>query len=117
MWIPPFADPVGLRAPPIPAREINTIGTFIAQELDAQGKPGAVHALATFDAWYPGYIDYMPIYQNIPAWWTETQGGSCATPKPVGRRPFGRYAVPNTLSTRGRPKFLSRASASMAWCQ
>jgi hypothetical protein len=85
IWIPPFADPVGFRAPPIPAREISTIGTFIAQELDAHGKPGAVHQLATYDAWYPGYIDYMPVYQNIPSWWTETQGGSCATPKPVGK--------------------------------
>lgn len=84
MWIPPFADPVGLRAPAIPARTINSIGTYIAQELDAHGQPGGVHALATFDAWYPGYIDYMPVYQNIPSWWTETQGGSCATPKPVG---------------------------------
>lgn len=85
MWIPPFADPVGLRAPPIPARTINTIGTYIAQELDAHNQPGSVHMLATFDAYYPGYIDYMPVFQNIPAWWTETQGGSCATPKPIGR--------------------------------
>jgi hypothetical protein len=85
MWIPPFADPVGLRAPPIPARMINSIGTYIAQELDAHGQPGGVHMLATFDAYYPGYIDYMPVYQNIPSWWTETQGGSCATPKPIGR--------------------------------
>jgi len=85
MWIPPFADPVGLRAPPIPARMINSIGTYIAQELDAHGQPGGVHMLATFDAYYPGYIDYMPVYQNIPSWWTETQGGSCATPKAVGR--------------------------------
>ena len=21
----------------------------------------------------------MPVYQNIPSWWTETQGGNCAT--------------------------------------
>ena len=54
IWIPPFADPVGLRAPAIPAREINTIGMTIALELDANGQPGAVHALATCDAWYPG---------------------------------------------------------------
>ncbi|MDB4875479.1 MAG: hypothetical protein JWM41_1925 [Gemmatimonadetes bacterium] len=79
IWIPPFADPVGLRAPAIPASEINVIGTLIAQELDANHQPGAAHALATFDAYYPGYIDYMPVYQNIPAWWTETQGGGCAT--------------------------------------
>ncbi len=79
IWIPPFADPVGFRAPPIPAREINTVGMLIAQELDAHEQIGAAHALATFDAYYPGYIDYMPVYQNIPSWWTETQGGNCAT--------------------------------------
>ena len=54
---------------------------IIAEELDANGQPGAAHQLATFDAWYPGYIDYMPMYQNIPSWWTETQGGNCATPR------------------------------------
>ncbi len=81
IWIPPFADPVGVHAPPIPAREINAIGMTIAQELEAHGQPGATHMLATFDAWYPGYVDYMPVFQHIPAWWTETQGGSCATPR------------------------------------
>ena len=85
IWLPPFADPVGLRAPPIPARTVNTIGMYIAQELDANSQPGAIHMLATFDAYYPGYIDYMAVYQNIPTWWTETQGGSCATPKQPGR--------------------------------
>jgi hypothetical protein len=81
IWIPPFADPVGLRVPPIMARQVNAIGTRIAEELDANGQPGAAHQLATFDAWYPGYIDYMPMYQNIASWWTETQGGNCATPR------------------------------------
>jgi len=81
IWIPPFADPVGLRVPPIMAREVNAIGTRIAERLDANGMPGAVSQLETYDAWYPGYIDYMPMYQNIPSWWTETQGGNCATPR------------------------------------
>ena len=81
IWIPPFADPVGLRVPPIMAREVNAIGTRIAEELEANGQPGAVHQLATYDAWYPGYIDYMPMYQNIASWWTETQGGNCAVPR------------------------------------
>jgi Zinc carboxypeptidase len=81
IWIPPFADPVGLRVPPIMAREVNAIGTRIAEQLDANGMPGAVSQLETYDAWYPGYIDYMPMYQNIPAWWTETQGGDCARPR------------------------------------
>ena len=81
IWLPPFADPVGLRVPPIMAREVNAIGTRIAEELDANGQPGAVSQLETYDVWYPGYIDYMPMYQNIAAWWTETQGGNCATPR------------------------------------
>ena len=81
IWIPPFADPIGLYAPPIMSRTVNSIGTRIAQELDQMGKPGAVHMLATFDAYYPGYIDYMPMYQHIASWWTETQGGNCGIPR------------------------------------
>lgn len=81
IWLPPFADPVGFRVPPIMARQVNTIGTRIATELDERGMPGAVSQLETYDAWYPGYIDYMPMYQNINAWWTETQGGNCAVPR------------------------------------
>lgn len=81
IWLPPFADPVGLRVPPIMARQVNAIGTRIATALDQDGKPGAVSQLETYDAWYPGYIDYMPMYQNINAWWTETQGGNCAVPR------------------------------------
>ena len=81
IWIPPFADPIGLYAPPIMSRTVNSIGTRIAQELDQTGKSGAVHMLATFDAYYPGYIDYMPMYQHIASWWTETQGGNCGIPR------------------------------------
>ena len=84
IWLPPFADPIGLRAPALIGREVNTIGMAIAQELDSRGQPGATHHGTGYDAWYPGYIDYMPLYQNIAAFWTETQGGSCATPmRPV----------------------------------
>ena len=34
-----------------------------------------------YDAWYPGYIDYMPMYKNIPAFWTETALYRYATPR------------------------------------
>jgi hypothetical protein len=33
-----------------------------------------------FDAWYPGYIDYAPIFKNVPAFWTETALFQYATP-------------------------------------
>ena len=33
-----------------------------------------------FDAWYPGYVDYLPMLQNIAAFWTETALYQYATP-------------------------------------
>lgn len=81
IWLPPFAEPVATQTPPLMAREVNMIGMAIAQALETEGKEGAVHMGTGFDAWYPGYIDYMPMLQNIPAFWTETAGRSYATPK------------------------------------
>jgi zinc carboxypeptidase len=80
IWLPPFSEPVGLEAPPVIAREVNMIGMAIAKNLDEKGQPGATHMGAAFDAWYPGYIDYAPIFKNIAAYWTETALFSYATP-------------------------------------
>ena len=78
IWLPPFAAPIATHAPPLMSSELNMIGMAIAQGLDEEGKPGATHMGDGFDAWYPGYIDYLPVFKNIPAFWTETQGGSPA---------------------------------------
>jgi glutamine amidotransferase-like uncharacterized protein len=56
------------------------IGMAMAQELETEGLPGAVHMGKGFDAWYPGYIDYLPAMQNIPSFWTETALYRYATP-------------------------------------
>jgi hypothetical protein len=74
IWLPPFAAPIATHAPPIISSELNSIGMAIGQMLDEEGKPGATHMGDGFDAWYPGYIDYLPVFKNIPAFWTETQG-------------------------------------------
>jgi hypothetical protein len=81
IWLPPFSEPVGLEAPPVIAREINMIGMAIAKALDENGQPGATHMGSAFDAWYPGYIDYAPIFKNVAAFWTETALFSYATPR------------------------------------
>ncbi len=78
IWLPPFSEPVGLQAPAVISREINTIGMAIAQGLDQEGKVGATHMGTSFDAWYPGYVDYAPVFKNIPAFWTETAGNQAA---------------------------------------
>lgn len=80
IWLPPFAEPIAPRVPPLMSREVNTIGMTIAQELETNGMPGATHMGNGFDAWYPGYIDYMPMLQNIGAFWTETALYRYATP-------------------------------------
>ena len=51
IWVPPFADPVGFRVPPLMAREMNALGMAIAQALEEEGKTGAVHQGEGFDAW------------------------------------------------------------------
>jgi len=58
IWLPPFADPIANRAPPLMSRTVNTIGMTIAQMLESREMPGAVHMGTGFDAWYPGYVDY-----------------------------------------------------------
>jgi hypothetical protein len=74
IWLPPFSEPVGQDAPYLMSREVNMIGMAIAQGLEERGQVGATHMGTSFDAWYPGYVDYAPIFKNIPAFWTETAG-------------------------------------------
>jgi hypothetical protein len=81
IWLPPFAEPIAPRVAGLMSREVNTIGMTIAQELETNGQVGATHMGQGFDAWYPGYIDYMPMLQNIASFWTETALFDYATPK------------------------------------
>ena len=74
IWLPPFSEPVGIEAPYLASREVNMIGMAIAKGLEERGQVGATHMGTSFDAWYPGYVDYAPIFKNIPAFWTETAG-------------------------------------------
>jgi hypothetical protein len=80
IWLPPFSEPVGIAAPYLISREVNMIGMAIAKGLDERGQVGATHMGTSFDAWYPGYVDYAPVFKNIPAFWTET-AGNMATPR------------------------------------
>jgi hypothetical protein len=80
IWLPPFAEPIAPRVPPLMSRTVNMIGMGIARSLEERGQVGATHMGTGFDAWYPGYIDYMPMLQNINAFWTETALYRYATP-------------------------------------
>ena len=93
IWLPPFAEPIATHAPGIVSAQLNMIGMTIAQRLNLEGKVGATHMGRGFDAWYPGYIDYNPVFKNIPAFWTETQGSGPAprTTQPDGVQANMRY--------------------------
>ena len=81
IWLPPFSEPVGIAAPYVISREVNMIGMAIAKGLEERGQVGATHMGTAFDAWYPGYVDYAPIFKNIAAFWTETALYQYATPR------------------------------------
>lgn len=75
IWLPPFAQPVGVHTPPRILRQMNTLGMQMAQELDTRGLPGATHIGEAYDAYYAGYNDYINMYHNTIAYWTEVDGG------------------------------------------
>ncbi len=81
IWLPPFAEPIGLRVHPLMSRTVNTIGMLMAQGLEERGQVGATHMGTGYDAWYPGYVDYLPMLQNRASFWTETALYRYATPR------------------------------------
>jgi hypothetical protein len=80
IWLPPFAEPIASQVNPLMSREVNAVGMLIAQALEERGQAGATHMGTGFDAWYPGYIDYLPMLKNSVAFWTETALYRYATP-------------------------------------
>jgi hypothetical protein len=120
IWLPPFAEPIATHAPGIVSSQVNMIGMAIAQRLNLEGKVGATHMGSGFDAWYPGYIDYNPVFKNIPAFWTETQGTG-PSPRtsqpndvpPAMRRPQALYVSPwlgGTWRMRDAVEYMTTAS-------
>ncbi|HUU34610.1 MAG TPA: M14 metallopeptidase family protein, partial [Vicinamibacterales bacterium] len=81
IWLPPFAEPIASRVPYLLSRQVNMIGMAMAKGLEERGQVGATHMGTGFDAWYPGYIDYKPMLQNIASFWTETALYRYATPR------------------------------------
>ena len=81
IWLPPFAEPIASRVPYLLSRQVNMIGMAMAKGLEERGQVGATHMGTGYDAWYPGYIDYKPMLQNIASFWTETALFQYATPR------------------------------------
>ena len=100
IWLPPFAEPIATHAPYLMSREVNMIGMAIAMELEERGQVGATHMGTGYDAWYPGYIDYAPMFKNIAAFWTETAGGQGPSEATLERVPAADARSPSAKPLR-----------------
>lgn len=79
IWMPPFADPISSNISPYMRIWTNAIGTNMMARFEKEQKPGAI-AMARFDNWYPGFLDYIHVFRNTISFFTETAHAS-ATPK------------------------------------
>jgi hypothetical protein len=79
IFIPPFVEPISSNIHPLMARWLNVVGINMAAYLDEHGMPGAIHR-ASFDNWYPGFLDFTHIFRNSIAFFTETALYRYATP-------------------------------------
>jgi hypothetical protein len=114
IWLPPFSEPVGIDAPYLASREVNMIGMAIAKGLEERGQVGATHMGTSFDAWYPGYVDYAPIFKNIPAFWTET-AGNMAQPRDYTINDFGELPRPQAAEPASSPWAPGLGVSRMPW--
>ena len=81
IWLPPYADPISPYVHPLINRMVSMMGMAAAQRLDEHGLVGATHMGTGYDAWYPGYIDFMNSFHNVVIMFSETGLHSYATPR------------------------------------
>ena len=79
IWLPPFYDPISANIDSLVRVWTSNIGINMMSRFEHEGKPGAL-VQATFDNWYPGYIDYVAEFRHTMAYFTETAHPS-ATPR------------------------------------
>ena len=79
IFIPPFIEPISSNIHPLMARWLNVLGVNMAAYLDEHGMPGSIHR-ASFDNWYPGFLDFTHIFRNSISFFTETALYRYATP-------------------------------------
>ena len=100
IWLPPYAEPIYPNIHPLMNRMVNLMGTAAAAALDERGLPGAEHKGEVYDAWYPGYIDFINFFHNIVIMFSETGIHASPTPRFYTLRDFpqaDRALQPGTL--------------------
>ncbi|UCG74708.1 MAG: peptidase M14 [Gemmatimonadota bacterium] len=80
IFVPPFADPVNPRIPPLVIAGVNLVGTAMQQRFAQEGKPGAVSRLR-YTQWWNGGVRTTPYFHNQIGILTEVALHRYATPK------------------------------------
>lgn len=81
IWLPPYADPVHGGMHPLITRMMSFMGMAAANALEARGQLGATHMGVGYDAWYPGYNDFVSTFHNVVIMFSETGLHGSATPR------------------------------------
>ncbi len=100
IWLPPYGEPIYPNVHPLMNRMVNLMGTAAAAALDERGLPGAEHMGEVYDAWYPGYIDFINFFHNIVIMFSEAGLHGSPTPRFYTVRDFppdDRALLPGTL--------------------
>ena len=100
IWLPPYGEPIYPNIHPLMNRMVNMMGTAAAAALDERGMPGAEHKGEVYDAWYPGYIDFINFFHNVVIMFSETGIHGSPTPRFYTVRDFpqaDRALQPGTL--------------------
>ena len=100
IWLPPYGEPIYPNIHPLMNRMVNLMGTAAAAALDERGMPGAEHKGEVYDAWYPGYIDFINFFHNIVIMFSET--GIHGSPTPRGSTPCATFPRPTARCSRAR---------------
>lgn len=90
IFIPPFADPLNPRIPPLVVTGVNLVGTAMHRRFAEEGKPGAVSRIS-FTQWWNGGMRTAPYFHNQVGLLTEVALHRYATP---------RYYPPDSIPPR-----------------
>jgi hypothetical protein len=96
IFVPPFKDPTNPNIPPEVTRGVNLVGSAMTQQLELEGKTGAV-SRQQYDAWWNGGMRSVPQYHNMIGLLTETAHAS-ATPAYYDKSTFPK-TFPDGTST------------------
>ncbi|GAA2104707.1 M14 family metallopeptidase [Actinomadura alba] len=97
IFVPPFKDPTNPNIPPEVTRGVNLVGSAMTQQLDFEGKTGAV-SRQQYDAWWNGGMRSVPQYHNMIGMLTETAHAS-ATPATYDKSTFPKTFADGTSTS------------------